>query len=249
MYFPNAKDAKTLIIDGGDTIQGNPLATVAANEPDGAVQMAQAMNTAGYDFVTTGNHDFNFGQQYLSTYLQNLSAVCLCANVQGPLPFLSHTIHKMPDDLLVGLAGVVTDHMTLWESPAHLAGLNVLCPVEAARDALSAMRGDCDITILICHSGIAEDLVTGRIQSTSTENIASRICRELSYDLVLTGHQHMPIEGAWHHNSYVVQTGAGGVHYVEVNAGRKQSKWQFASRFGAPDGYVRFPTLDQKVDA
>ncbi|MCL2363078.1 MAG: bifunctional metallophosphatase/5'-nucleotidase [Defluviitaleaceae bacterium] len=249
MYLPIADDANTLVIDGGDTIQGNPLATVAASEPDGAVQMAQAMNAAGYDFVIVGNHDFNFGQPYLRTYLQNLSAVCLCANVQGPLPFLSHTIHTMQSGLRVGLAGVVTDHMTIWEAPEHLEGLSVHCPVESAKNALTAMQCNCDITILVCHSGIAEDLNTGRIQSTSTENIASQICRELSYDLVLTGHQHVPIEGAKHHNSYIVQTGAGGVHYVQVNAAGKRGQWRFSSQFGKPAGYVPFPALDKKVSA
>ena len=53
--------------------------------------IAAIMNAGGYDFITLGNHDFNYGKEYLKKYLDNLNATCLCANVTdttGELPIV-----------------------------------------------------------------------------------------------------------------------------------------------------------------
>ena len=66
-----SRDGDTLIIDGGDTIQGSPLTNLYHRLPEGeraaclsdtrygAHPVAAMMNLAGYQFVTLGNHDFN----------------------------------------------------------------------------------------------------------------------------------------------------------------------------------------------
>ena len=58
MRFP--KDGNTLIIDGGDTIQGSPL-TYYCHVNGVVPPVAKALNDRGYDYVTLGNHDFNYG--------------------------------------------------------------------------------------------------------------------------------------------------------------------------------------------
>ena len=40
------------------------------------------MNRCGYDYVTLGNHDFNYGMPYLDSYLDALRARCVCENVR-----------------------------------------------------------------------------------------------------------------------------------------------------------------------
>lgn len=88
--FRAARDENTLTIDGGDTLQGSPFAYYAAHH--GRVPLlAQAMNDAGYDYVTVGNHDFNYGYDVLSGYLNALNAKALAANVEdlgGEMPLL-----------------------------------------------------------------------------------------------------------------------------------------------------------------
>ena len=76
--FPD--DGNTLILDGGDTLQGSPLVYWLNQKPvEGAKVAAQAMSLAGYDFVTLGNHDFNYGKEALETYIQNLDARVISA--------------------------------------------------------------------------------------------------------------------------------------------------------------------------
>ena len=73
-------DGNTLIIDGGDTIQGSPLtnlyqrlspeekAACLSEDTYGTHPIAAMMNLAGYQFVTLGNHDFNYGVDALMDY-------------------------------------------------------------------------------------------------------------------------------------------------------------------------------------
>ena len=76
------KDGNTLIIDGGDLLQGSPLGAFCHDTVGSAAQFAQIMNRCGYDYVTLGNHDFNYGMPYLDSYLDALRARCVCENVR-----------------------------------------------------------------------------------------------------------------------------------------------------------------------
>ena len=75
----------------------------------------------------------------------------------------------------------------------------------AAARAYEYLQGRCDVTVCIYHGGFEEDLSTGRLLSDSGENVACKIARELGYDILLTGHQHMQVEGVELHGTYAVQ--------------------------------------------
>ena len=62
------KDGNTLLMDGGDNLQGSPLASYLHNENDPRF-LADMMNRYGYDVITLGNHDFNYGLDYQKRYL------------------------------------------------------------------------------------------------------------------------------------------------------------------------------------
>ncbi len=226
MRFP--KDENTLIIDGGDTIQGSPLIYYCRTEGE-PLPVARALNDRGYDFVTLGNHDFNLGQEKLGAYLRELKAECLCANVRdetGSLDIAPWTIKVMGNGLRVGLVGIVTDWVNRWEKPENLVGLKITDPLEAARQACLALRDQCDVLVGIYHGGIEKDLATGKLLSDTDENIACRLCEELPFDLLLTGHQHMALPGAAWAGTWMVQPPANAEKYVRVTmdeAGRFSS--------------------------
>ena len=201
------KDGNTLIIDGGDLLQGSPLGAFCHDELGNAEVFAEIMNCCDYDYVTLGNHDFNYGMPYLHSYLDALRARCLCENIcnaTGAIAF-PHCVHVLENGLRVGLVGIVTDYVNIWERPEHLAGLSITPPLQAARSALEALRKTCDITVGIYHGGFERDLSTGRLLSTSTENVAYQICRELDFDILLTGHQHMSVPGQTLFGTFVAQ--------------------------------------------
>ena len=114
--FPH--DGNTLILDGGDTIQGSPLTNFFHRLPEeerrrcladgtyGRHPIAAMMNLAGYQFVTLGNHDFNYGVKCLADYLNELNAQCLCSNIpdrDGMLPIAPYAIHQLKNVLRTGL--------------------------------------------------------------------------------------------------------------------------------------------------
>lgn len=68
------KDENTLLVDGGDILQGSPFVSYAEKNRSKVHPVAEVMNEIGYDYVTIGNHDFNFGQEFLNSYLENLNA-------------------------------------------------------------------------------------------------------------------------------------------------------------------------------
>ncbi|MDB8790538.1 metallophosphoesterase, partial [Romboutsia sp. 1001216sp1] len=57
----------SLLLDAGDTIHGLPFVTL--NKGQDAVDL---MNAAGYDFMTPGNHDFNYGYERLLELVKKL---------------------------------------------------------------------------------------------------------------------------------------------------------------------------------
>ena len=220
MRFP--KDENTLIIDGGDMLQGSPL-TYYGHTQGVNLPIARAMNERGYDYITLGNHDFNYGRENLRKYLQELDAQCLCANVtdfRGEMPILPCAVHTLGNGLRVGLVGLVTNWIIRWEKPENLDDIAVYSPLDCAKKTVATM--DCDVLIGIYHGGIERDLETGNPLSSTTENIACRLCEEIPFDLLLTGHQHIPIAGARWRDTHLVQTpcNAGAYIRVEMDAER-----------------------------
>ena len=214
MRFP--KDENTLIIDGGDTIQGSPL-TYFCHVTGQQAPVAAVLNQRGYDYVTLGNHDFNYGPENLGRYLHALHAKCLCANVrdeQGRLPLFPSIVHTLGNGLRVGLVGIVTDWVNRWEKKENLVGLTVSDPLAAAREAIQNLQ--CDVLVGIYHGGIERDLKTGRLLSDTDENIACRLCEELPFDLLLTGHQHIALAGGQWQGVHIVQTPCNAAAYVKV---------------------------------
>lgn len=202
------KDENTLVIDGGDILQGSAYTYYTKQNLKNAAPLAKVMNACGYDIVTLGNHDFNYGTKYLYEYLEALDADCVCQNVtteDGTVKF-PYQIKTMPNGLRVGVVGIVTDFVNLWEKEENLTGLMVTDTFTAAKEALLECKKEADVCICIYHGGFEADLNSGNILSDTTENVGYRICKELDFDVLLTGHQHMSIDGQYVHGTYVVQS-------------------------------------------
>lgn len=216
------KTTDTLVLDGGDALQGTPLTSYYL-EHSGEYPfhpVAEGFNAMECDYFTLGNHDFNFGYDAMKQYLDAMKATCLCANVtdlRGELRLAADAVYVTGGGLRVGLTGVVTDFVNVWEQPQNLTELKISDPFEAAKAAYERLKDSCDVCICIYHGGFEEDLETGRVLSDSGENIACRLARELDFDLLLTGHQHMPVAGVNLNGTYTVQPPAGAGQYIHID--------------------------------
>ena len=227
------RDGNTLIIDGGDSLQGSPMTNyfyrltpeerrgILTDTRFGTHPIAAVMNLAGYRYVTLGNHDFNHGVDALMDYLTALDAECLCCNIRdraGKLPLKPWAIHTLENGLRVGIVGACTDFVRRWEDPDTVKELIIEEPVEACRRALDEIRGKCDLTLLVYHGGFECDLTDGHSLTESRENQACRICREMDYDIVLTGHQHFSVPLVKFAGSFVCQPAYRGIDFCRLEA-------------------------------
>ena len=78
------KDENTLVLDGGDTLQGTPLIAYYLSHRDmyDFNPMAEGFNAMGLDYYTLGNHDFNFGYDAILDYVSQMKATLISANVE-----------------------------------------------------------------------------------------------------------------------------------------------------------------------
>ena len=215
------KDGNTLIFDGGDTIQGSPFTNYLSNSISefNVHPLATIINSGKYDYVTLGNHDFNYGQEYLNKYLSNLNAKCLCANVTdstNALPIIPFDIKTMENGLKVGVIGFTTDFINRWERAENLLNIEISDTYEAVKKYHDKVKSQCDILVGLYHGGFENDLESHKLLSTTKENIAFKICTDFDFDILLTGHQHMSISNKTINGTHIVQTPQNGTKFAKV---------------------------------
>ena len=235
------KDENTLIIDGGDTIQGSPFTTYISKEKYDMHPVAKVMNIGGYDYITLGNHDFNYGYEYLKNYVDSFNGKCLCTNITdklGEIDLLPSDIKVLENGLKVGLIGFTTDFITVWERAENLENFIVQDTYSSIIKEYEKLKNETDILIGIYHGGFENDLTTNKVLSTTKENIANKICAELEFDILLTAHQHMNLSGQYVNDTYIVQTSQNGNKFIEINVDFDDTKNKIAaisSSLNTPD--------------
>ena len=223
----------TLIIDGGDMLQGSPFASYVNKSKENTDVFASVMNDVGYDIVSVGNHDFNFGYDRLKEYVNGLNADVLSCNVvdkKGEINVLPYVIKTMQNGLKVGVVGAVTDYVNLWEDESHLTEIDVNDTFTAIKETYNEMKNKCDVTVLVYHGGFESNLANLDEVDNGTENVGVRVCKELGFDLVLTGHQHNDIEGRNLFNSYTLQVPANCTSAAEISIEYKENKCEISSK-------------------
>ena len=78
-----AEQPNVVLVDAGDDIQGTIMTDDIANKrPEEAHPVIAAMNQMGYDAMTLGNHEFNWGIPTMKTILSQANFPVLAANVK-----------------------------------------------------------------------------------------------------------------------------------------------------------------------
>ncbi|MCJ7690663.1 MAG: metallophosphoesterase, partial [Clostridiaceae bacterium] len=190
----------TLLIDNGDMLQGTALtyfhAKINNNMPN---PMIKAMNLMAYDAAIIGNHEFNYGRDYLDNAIKTSNFPWLCANITKKTTVESFTkrpyiVKTFDNGLRVGVLGLTTKYIPNWEKPEIINDLNFEDVVESANKWLKIMKKQeaTDINIVSYHGGFERDLETGVPTETLTgENQGYALCEKVNnIDVLLTGHQH-----------------------------------------------------------
>lgn len=198
-----------LLVDNGDFLQGAPLGDFVALERGLAAgethPMIAAMNAAGYDAATLGNHDFDYGPAFLEAALAGARFPVVSANAvlrpgAGPrqdrtlLPpwtiverSLPGAADGAPRRLRVGLIGFLPPQTAVWNAK-HLDGrLVVRDIVETARARVPELReAGAEVVIALAHSGIGPDA-----HAPGMENAAVPLALVPGIDAIVAGHSHL----------------------------------------------------------
>ncbi|MDD5544115.1 MAG: bifunctional UDP-sugar hydrolase/5'-nucleotidase [Acidobacteriia bacterium] len=160
------------VMDAGDFSDGTPFSTEYHGDADLA-----AMNAAGYDFGTLGNHEFNNPLATLKKLVGEYQFTLLCANAvensTGKSLAEPYTIREV-GGIKIGLFGLVTKDAATY--PAAKDQLTVADDIETAQKMVKILRPKVDIIIAISHAGEPVD-----------EKMAAVVP---GIDVIVGGHSH-----------------------------------------------------------
>ncbi len=214
-----------LLLDAGDASQGTPLVNLSMGKT--AIEF---MNAAGYDAITPGNHEFDWGLDNARQLAGLADFPMLSANIinhlEGDLTFVAHKIFDMPNGMKVGVFGLTTPETMTKAHPDKVRGIDFLqgeALYEVARKQVEELKAaGADIVVLLSHLGMDEESAPNRSQDV-LENATG-------IDLVIDGHSHTLLEkGKKVGDTLVVSTGYNGQNLgVVVYDGEKFTASLFA---------------------
>ena len=177
-----AKGAEVILVDAGDYSQGEVY--VSDTKGLDAVEM---MNVTGYDVVTLGNHEFDYGYAQLKENMTKANFKVLCADVfneDGTPIFDTNYTYTTKSGVKIGFFGMETPETQTKAHPGKIKGLTFATNdafTKAAADQVEALKDD-DIVICVSHLGVGAESKPYR----STDLYAA----VKGIDFIIDGHSH-----------------------------------------------------------
>lgn len=196
--------ANSLLLDNGDFLQGSPLGDHAA-ATGGPHPAIMAMNAMGYDAGTIGNHDLDYGVEFLRAALADAAFPVVSGNLQtadgaatlfAPMALLDRHVTDRTGavwPLRIAVLGFLPPQTMIWGA-AHLDGhARVPGIVETARRQLPVARAaKADLVVALCHSGTGDGT-----DDPMSEDAALALAALPGIDAVIAGHSHLVFPGPW----------------------------------------------------
>lgn len=178
-----AAGAKVLLVDAGDYSQGTTY--VSTTKGADAVTM---MNAVGYNYITIGNHEFDYGYAQLRENLAAFKGTVLCADVldeTGKTIFDGSAMTEI-GGVKIGFVGLETPESQTKANPALIKGLRFLAAEEMHKETQAEVdklrTAGADVVVILSHLGV---------DSSSTPNTSYELYAALkNVDFVIDGHSH-----------------------------------------------------------
>lgn len=177
-----AKGAEVILVDAGDYSQGTSYVSVTKG-----LDAIEMMNAGGYDVVTLGNHEFDYGYTQLKDNMTKAKFKVLCAdvfNADGTPIFDANYTYTTKSGVKVGFFGMETPETQTKANPTKIKGLTFATNdafTKAAADQVEALK-DADVVICLAHLGV--DGESKPYRSTDLYAAVKGI------DFIIDGHSH-----------------------------------------------------------
>lgn len=189
-----------LVIDAGDLYHGQAFATL---EQGGSI--AELVKAVGYDIITPGNHDWNYGKDRLKELAELSGVRMLAGNITqdghdffgNDGTFIKELKEEDGDSVKIGVLAVFDQDVKKDTSPSNIEGLTFADDAKTASALAKKLREQgCQIIIAVSHQLDCEDFIA------DTEGI----------DVLIAGHEHAAVDTAYPDKNgnpvKVVETGA-----------------------------------------
>lgn len=193
-----------LMVDSGDAFQGLPVSNNSKGE-----EMAKAMNGVGYDAMTVGNHEFDFGYDQLLKLQKQLNFPIVSSNIykNGKRVFdPSTTVTK--NNVRYGIVGVTTPETKTKTSPTAVEGVEFKDPLTSVKQAMNEIKNNVDVFVILSHLGVDKSTQ----KTWRGDYLIDQLTKDGSFKqpiFVLDGHSHTVIDKGEHYgtNNVLAQTG------------------------------------------
>jgi 5'-nucleotidase/UDP-sugar diphosphatase len=164
------------LFDAGDIFTG------ALSRLTNGALMFEFMITMGYDAMSIGNHEFDYGEEILAWEKDQAPFPVLAANVfyKGTEhPFAQrHTIIER-DGIRIGVIGILgQDAASTAVAPLDIDELDVTDPAQAAQKSVDVLRDNVDLIVLLTHQGHTAPMQTDA-------EVDPRLARDIDKDIAL----------------------------------------------------------------
>ncbi|MCK9547485.1 MAG: 5'-nucleotidase C-terminal domain-containing protein [Sphaerochaeta sp.] len=192
-YVESVRDEEehVILVDNGDVIQGNIMTDDLYNKREGEHPVMRAMNLLGYDAMTLGNHEFNFGEELIKRIQILANFPVLAANmarVDGTMAALPYTIVER-GGVRVGIVGLTNPNAPRWDGektdPFVFSAVG-----PAARRVIDIIADKVDIIMVVSHVGIYPEY--DEEGGSDGANKILELCPEV--DVLIVGHDHNTVK-------------------------------------------------------
>jgi len=203
LHNPN----RTLLVSGGDNIQGDSMmyyfkSAGLGYASDGTelppeLQMnplIKAFNAVGYDAMTIGNHEYNFGAEIFST-LADADFPLLQANVQDDGSYGIDLVPVQPvvnknvgdEQIKVAILGIGNHRVPNYELPSNIPGLSFQNPIETAAEYAPLLAERNDVVIALTHIGFTTNPTSVEVDDNVDTFLAQNVD---DIDVIIGSHSH-----------------------------------------------------------
>lgn len=184
-----AAEENVILVDDGDTYQGTILADAVYNKRDDMHPVSKFLNFIKYDAFTLGNHEFNFGIDFMKKFISELEMPTLGANVRykdGNELAKPYAVVER-SGVRVGILGLTNPNAPRWDGDKvemlEFDGLE-----ETAKRYVPILRNDenCDVVIVVAHAGAEPEFD----EDNGSDGMNNVIRNVEGIDAVMLGHYH-----------------------------------------------------------
>jgi len=202
---------RTMLLNAGDTIQGDAMSYYFKTAPTGFAAdgtpiitptmhiqpSIAAMNAMGYDAMTLGNHEFNFGSAIFTSVLKQASFPMLGAVVSDDgqygldevpvLPFIQRTLPGPSGDIYLAILGLDNHRIPNYELPSNIPGLSFANPISRAQELVPVLATASNAVVALTHIGFTT--IAGSLEVDN--NVDTYLAANVSdIDVIIGGHSH-----------------------------------------------------------